>query len=97
MNVYFVLDETPLNRKNYMLRPNFDNEEIEWTGLQGSWNVLPARVLGISYDTYLRFCRDELGARIVGKEGRYPYPYFQMNQATKDFLVFLNKNCQFGL
>ena len=35
---------------------------------KGSFNVICARLFNISYANYLRLCRDELDAIIVGKD-----------------------------
>ena len=42
----------------------------------GSYNVLPARILGISYAEFLRYARDKYGATIYGKGHKYPIVKF---------------------
>ena len=42
----------------------------------GSWNVLPARILGISYPEYLRYARDKYNGTLYGKGQKYPIVKF---------------------
>ena len=42
---------------------------------KGSFNVICARLFNISYANYLRLCRDELDAIIVGKDSYYHVAY----------------------
>ena len=57
---YFTLEESPYKPGKYTLRINFDKlPEMRTTG---SFNLLPARLLNLSYAQYLRFCRDIVGA-----------------------------------
>lgn len=42
----------------------------------GSLNILPARLLNLTYPDYLRLCRDAYGADLYGREG-YSYPVFK--------------------
>lgn len=57
---------------------------------EGSWNVLPARVLGISYPDWLRFCRDEFHAIINGKNCLYIVPYFKDKAVALELTKLLN-------
>ena len=43
----------------------------------GSWNVLPARILGLSYAEYLRYARDKYNGVIYGKGHKYPIVKFK--------------------
>lgn len=42
----------------------------------GSWNVLAARILGLSYAEYLRYARDVYGGKLYGKGHKYPIVKF---------------------
>ena len=84
---YFDLDQG-LNREKYLLRPNFELLPLERT--TGSFAVLPARLLGLSFADYLRMCRDILGAEIIGKGSKYPVAYFPKNATTRQFIKLLN-------
>lgn len=49
----------------------------------GSFNVFAARVMGLSYASYLRMCRDVYGAILTGKNEKYPIAYFKKENAEK--------------
>lgn len=85
---YFYLDESPNHPGKYMLRINFDNLPPIHT--EGSFNVLPARLLNLSYAQYLRFCRDVVGGEIIGKNCIYPVVYFDKSMTTNAFVRLLN-------
>lgn len=55
----------------------------------GSYNIAPARVLGLDYPTYLRFVRDSFpdAAQIVGKG--HKYAHIQWKRASKEMLTFI--------
>lgn len=86
----FYLDETPYQPGKMMIRMHHD--KFFCTSTTGSYNILPARLLGLSYAWYLRMCRDELGADIIGKGSLYPVPYFT-NKILADQLVKLLNKC----
>lgn len=54
----------------------------------GSFNVIKARLFGLSYPSYLRMCRDKYKAILKGKNG-YSYTYWR--KEDKDSLVELIK------
>lgn len=57
----------------------------------GSYNVLGARVVGVSYAQYLRMCRDLFNAHLMGKGSKYVYPIFETKQDCQKLVDFLNK------
>lgn len=95
MKEYFYLDESPIHQGWYCLRIN--NEEDWNVAGHGNFNILPARILGLGYDHYLEYCRDTLGARLLGRKCQIPYCLFKDNQATRDFVKFLNKRTEITL
>lgn len=74
MKKYFYLEESITQPGKYLIKINFD--QLPPMNTAGSYNVLPARLLGLPYAEYLRFCRDELHAEIIGKKNMYPVVYF---------------------
>lgn len=84
---YFWLDETPNGK--LIIRPVYEKFPIHH--FRGSYGVLPARVTGLSYANYLRLCRDEGGAELIGKGHLYPVPYFTKGEKASTFLAELNK------
>lgn len=86
---YFVLEESPYRPGKYTIRINFDNFP-SLLSTRGSFNILPARLLNLSYAQYLRFCRDIVGGEIVGKKTVYPIAYFDKTMTTNAFVRLLN-------
>ena len=58
----------------------------------GSYNVAPARVLGLDYPTYLRFLRDSFGdaVKIEGRNSLYVVPYWRKGPELHAFIRLLN-------
>lgn len=84
----FMNRETVLSAKQRTIG-FFDHDYVG--GLtNGSYNVLQARLFGLSFPDYLRFVRVQYHATLVGKEG---YTYFIFNNSADcDALVAeLNK------
>ena len=86
---YFVLEESPSRPGKYTIRLNFDKFPSQLS-TSGSFNLLPARLLNLSYAQYLRFCRDIVGGEIAGKNTIYPIVYFNKTMTTNAFVRLLN-------
>ena len=86
---FFYLDNIQDEQFRYHLRVN--SQELPFDYPSGSYNVLPARILHLTYPEYLRMCRDMLGAEIRGKGSIYSHPVFKMNSETLQFVKLLNK------
>ena len=93
MNSYFCLAESSVYRDKYVLRFCAESEMIQ-KGLRLSYDVLPARLMNLPYDEYLRYTRDKLGAELIGKGRKYITPYFDKTPATQLFVKVLNKRMQ---
>lgn len=83
----FSLDMTP-DETGLVLR--VDHSKFHCTYTEGSYTVLPARLLGISYADFLRLCRDEFDAEIFGRGTLYPVPYFRYTEKSKALVTLLN-------
>ena len=59
----------------------------------GSYSIIGARVLGLSYANYLRYMRDTYGAEVRGREG-YSYLIFKDQGKCLMAIQELNKNWQ---
>jgi hypothetical protein len=86
---YFFLDDSPLFKGKYVIRFNVDLTYFP-NGTSGSYNVFQARLLNLSYAEYLRYCRDKLGAEILGKGNRYLVPYFNKTPEVELLVKLLN-------
>jgi hypothetical protein len=86
---YFYFEESPYQPGKYKVNMNFD----EFPGIHtiGSYNLLPARLLGLCYAEYLRYCRDIYGAEIIGKNNMYPVAYFKDSFVAGDLVKILNE------
>lgn len=58
-------------------------ENVPKENISGSWNVLPARILGISYADYLRYARDKYNGTLYGKNHKYPIVKFKNENDCK--------------
>lgn len=84
----FVRDESASQPGKYIIRPIHENFFLEST--EGSFNVIGARLMGLTYAQYLRMCRDIYGAEIIGKGDTYPVAYFNLSQNLQDLIEELN-------
>ncbi len=92
MTKYFYLEESPYQPGKYRIAINFDT--LPGIRTIGSYNLLPARLLGLSYADYLRYCRDVYKAEIIGKKNMYPVAYFKDNMAAGDLIRSLNNRME---
>lgn len=84
----FELYET-YEEGTYMIMFRHDNFMGGYNG--GSFSIIGARVLGLSYPNYLRYMRDTYGGEIRGREG-YPYLIFKDQGKCLMAIQELNKN-----
>lgn len=89
---YFKTEESPASVKKYLIVPNF--EKLPLYSTTGSFAILPARLMGITYASYLRLCRDEYGAEVIGKGTYYPIPYFNEEKRAKELLKELENRVE---
>lgn len=94
MKKYFYLDESPFYKNKYMICMNHDLFLFP-TGTTGSFNVFIARVLNLSYADFLRYCRDRLGAELIGKNKRYVVPYFENSAEVLALIKLLNTRMEY--
>ena len=84
----FEREESASYPGKYIIRPNHDNFHLDYT--EGSFNVICARLMGLTYPEYLRMCRDCFGAEIIGKGSMYPVAYFKLSKELNDLIENLN-------
>ena len=84
----FYRDESATQPGKYIIRANHETFHLYST--DGSYNVIGARLMGLTYANYLRMCRDIYGAEIVGKGSNYPYPIFKFSKELVDLVDQLN-------
>lgn len=93
MGRFITYEESPVTQGEYLLKLNMDEFPIHST--RGSYNVMFARLAGLSYANFLRMCRDEFGAEIRGKETKYPVAYFKLSKGLYAAVDFLNARARF--
>lgn len=84
----FYREESASFPGKYMIRADHEKFHMEYT--EGSYNVIQARLMGLTYPAYLRMCRDCFGAEIVGKGSNYPVAYFKFSKELNDLIEQLN-------
>lgn len=84
----FYHDESVSFPGKYMIRADFEKFYLDYTG--GSYNIIGARLMGLTYANYLRMCRDVYDAEIIGKGSNYPYPVFKKTKKLEDLIEQLN-------
>ena len=84
----FYRDESASYPGKYMIRADLEKFHLDST--EGSYNVIGARLMGLTYANYLRMCRDIYKAEIVGKSSTYPYPIFKLSKELEDLIEQLN-------
>ena len=96
MKNFFRLEEAVSAPHKFLIMPNHDMFSKFFTQKNyGSYDVLLARLVNLPYAEYCRFCRDVLGAEIVGKNCKYMYVYFQKTEEVQMFLRLLNKRMDY--
>lgn len=84
----FYRDESATHPDKYMVRADLDKFYLYST--DGTFNVIGARLMGLTYAQYLRMCRDVYGAEIIGKGSKYPYPIFKLSKGLEELIEQLN-------
>lgn len=79
----------------YIIRPIHENFHLDYT--EGSFNIIGARLMGLTYANYLRMCRDEFGAEIIGKGTAYPVAYFELSDKLMKLIEILNAHANLVL
>lgn len=96
MAKYFYLDSSPIYKDKYVIRLNHELFPF-LTPIKGSYNIIIARLLNLSYADYLRYSRDRLGADLIGKGHRYVVPYYDKNNNTEALIKLLNSRAKYVL
>ena len=84
----FYRDESASHPGKYMIRADLEKFHLDYS--EGSYNIIQARLMGLTYASYLRMCRDIYGAELVGKDSTYPVAYFKRTKELEDLIEQLN-------
>ena len=94
MGKYVYYEETPYNKGKYILALHHKEFPFQ-NGTSGSYNVFLARIAGLSYADFLRMCRDDFGAEIIGKDKLYPVAYFNFGEGLLAITKWLDTRAKF--
>lgn len=91
---YFKVIEAPY-RNGYYLISGTDNfyEYFKWT--DSSYSVYQARIMGLTYASYLRMARDKFGAELRGKGHKYVSFHFQERKEAERLARILDKRLNY--
>ena len=89
MSKIFYPDDIPNEPGYYMVRLEY--KDLPFDRIQSSLNVLPARLLGLSYAEYLRYCRDVLGAVLIGKNSLYVIAIYDSREKAQKAADLFNE------
>lgn len=97
-NKYFTYAETPDLSRCIIIPINYETFPLN-TKNGGSYNVAPARVLGLDYVTYLRFIRNLFPdiVTLEGKEKKYVVPYWKKGKELFTFIDLLNNKMELAM
>jgi hypothetical protein len=84
----FYRDECISHPGKYIIRA--DHEKFHLDSTEGSFAIIGARLVGLTYAQFLRMCRDEYGAEIMGKGSMYPIAYFELSNKLVELIDYLN-------
>ena len=84
----FIKEESAVHPGKWRILPLHENLHLKYT--EGSYNVICARLIGLTYPQYLRMCRDCFGAEIIGKGSNYPVAYFKRSKELDALIELLN-------
>lgn len=84
----FYRDESASYPGKWMIRADLEKFHLDFT--EGSFNIIEARLMNLSYANYLRMCRDCFGAEIIGKNSVYPVAYFKRSKELDALIDNLN-------
>ena len=87
---YFYLEQSFSEPNKYLI--NFNHNLLKLKNTKGSFNIILARLMNLSYAQFLRMCRDVYGAELIGKNNIYVLPYFDKNSnGAANLIKELNK------
>ena len=96
MGKYVYYEESPYNKGKYIISLRHEQSPFA-DGTSGSYNVFLARLAGLSYADFLRMCRDEFGAEIIGKDKLYPVAYFNCGEGLSAVTKWLDTRAKYIL
>lgn len=91
----FYKDESASYPGRFIIRADLEKFHLYHT--TGSFNIIGARLMGLTYAQYLRMCRDVYEGKILGKGSYYPFPVFKLSDKLEELIDQLNARANFVL
>ena len=88
--IYFNVEQSPYSTKGEYCIKIKENGAKYFVPMKGSFNVLFARLMGLSFPQYLKMISAKYNANIIGKT-IYPIIYFPTEQNAKKLANELDK------
>lgn len=91
----FFLDSIPWDLNTYIISNHFD--EIKMPMINTSYQLLQARLVGMTYKEYLNFCKYSLGAEVIKKPNqKWAFIHFKDTSDVRKFVDVLNQKFNEG-
>ena len=94
--IYFQVTQSPYSVKGEYFIQLKEVATKYFTPMKGSFSVLNARLMGLTFPDYLRYISAQYNAHIIGKK-IYPTIYFENEQDAKNLANELDKRLLFVL
>lgn len=94
--IYFQVTQSPYSAKGEYFIQLKEVVTKYFTPMKGSFSVLNARLMGLTFPDYLRYISAQYNAHIIGKK-IYPAIYFENEQDAKNLANELDKRLLFVL
>lgn len=94
--IYFQVIQSPYSTKGEYFIQLKESATKYFTPMKGSFNVLNARLMGLTFPDYLRYISAKYNAHIIGKT-IYPIIYFENEQDAKNLANELDKRLLYVL
>ena len=88
--IYFQVTQSPYSTKGEYFIQLKEVATKYFIPMRGSFSVLNARLMGLSFPDYLRFISAQYNAHIIGRT-IYPIIYFENEQDAKNLANELDK------
>lgn len=91
---YFKVIDAPYDNGHYIISGTDEYYSyFKWT--DGSYNVYHARIMGLTYASYLRMARDNFNAGLRGKGHKYPTAYFDNRKDAEKLAKVLDERLSY--
>ena len=91
----FFIEECPWDLDTCVICNNFD--KIEMPIISTSYQLLQARLVGMTYKEYLDFCKNSLGAKVMKQPNqKWAFIHFKNTADTRKFVDVLNQKFEEG-